>query len=200
VRPLSESLITILQGALQGGATDVEIFDTRKVRWLRGHDLVASGELPEGAFAALGDELVGLGARRGATANVTVISPVGPLTVEVALAPHEVRIGVRDEEQARAEEAFAELMAHMDSISADRVTCTATEARFARGDANIESVPLVEGALALLVRHGTMLGGLDPSQKRAGHAVLHGGEAPRRLAVELTGDGVVFTVSERAAT
>lgn len=198
MRPLSESLITILQGALRGGATDVEIFDTRKVRWLRGGDLVASGELPEGAFAALGDELVGLGARRDATANVTVISPVGPLTVEVALAPQRVRIAVRDEEQARAEDAFSELMAHMRSISADRVTCTATEALFARGDSPIESVPLVEGALALLVRHGTMLAGLDPANNRSGRAVLFGGKQPMTLSAALTDDGIVFAVSTDA--
>jgi hypothetical protein len=204
VRRLSGTLVTLLGTAMKTGATHVDIIQTGTpqegatwlVRWLRGEELVATGNLPTEEFAPLGEELIGLGARKDASTRIGIISPRGPMGVDVALSPRAIQLGLRDEETAADEEKFSELMAYLDSIDADRVTCANDEARFDRGEKGLQIVPLVAGVVEVLVRHAKRLAPVGDDE-REGNAVLFGKDGARSLhIVLLEGGGVRFVVGD----
>jgi hypothetical protein len=187
----------MLHNALTSRATRIDVLgDVGAVRWLRGDVLVATAELPEGAFSTLADELCAIGAKRNSTNTLTVQSPGGPLTFSVAIAPKSIGFVLRTDEQLADEEAFSELMTHLDSIAADHVTCANGEAKFWEGKKALQIVPLVDGAIASLVRHGKLISGIE-GDDREGGGVLFGGKGPRILRVELVDGGIAFTVSEQ---
>ena len=185
----------MLQTALETRATRIHVtHDDGRVLWFHGDELVGTATHPKGIFVEISEELCALGAQGDTTSFLSVQSPAGPLEFSVELTPQAIRLVLRDEQTADAEAAFDELMRHLVTLGADRVTCAKDEARFAKGDKALESVPLVAKAIALLVAHGKVLGSLDDTT-RSGRAVLFGGGKKRVLSVQLVDDGVAFTVS-----
>jgi hypothetical protein len=134
VRPLSETLISILGSALQSGATHVDV-DGSGVRLMRGKELLGVGAVEGEQLARLGDELCGLGAKREGTAKVNIMSPAGPLDLTVSLSASAITIVLRDEATEKAERAFSMVMARLVALGGEpsRETPATRSRRSGRG-------------------------------------------------------------------
>jgi len=191
MRPLSQLLITILERAIQSGATRAEV--GRAIHWFRGQDLLDERAF-SGDLTLLEDELRGLGAGTTESGEVSVQSPVGPIRFAVEFKRTSITLTFPiTEGEAAGEVFFSELMAKLIELRGTHVICTARDATFKGGLHELATLPLVDGVYEELRVHGCKLGGLGPGDTRAG-AVLYAGGRALRLQVLLEPGNITFAV------
>ncbi len=185
-------LLPLLRTALENGATSIEVSRMPLgLRWYRGKELLAKEPLKVEDFTTIGDELRKEGARGDRATDLTVETPLGPTRLTVKFSPIGVQITLPvTEEEAEAAVAFSELIGRLAETGGTQVICTAREAEFKQGLSTAETVPLVDGALALLTEHARKLAG-----GAEGSFVVFGGGARITVTARITSDGVTFSLS-----
>lgn len=177
----------VVNRALENGATSIEISRMPlSLRWYQGKELLAKEPLTLADFSALGEELRALGARGDRAMDVTVSTQT--FTVKFS------NIGVLlTFPVSEAETAFSELIARSLELEASHVICTTSQAEFKQGLGVVETVPLVEGAFAMLAEHGRTLAGISEGE---GTAIVFAGGKPLNLKVIAKPHEIAFALSE----
>jgi hypothetical protein len=179
----------VVNRAVFNGSTTVEVSRMPLgLRWYRDKTLLEREPLSLADFTAIGDELKGLGARGDRATDVTV----GTFAVTVKFSNIGVLLTMPLNE---AETAFSELVSHALEISASHVICSTDRAEFKQGLAVVETLPLVEGAFALLATHGRKLAGIAEPEGE-GTAVVFGGGRALNLKVVARAHEIAFALSE----
>jgi hypothetical protein len=153
--PLSPLLVSILQGALQNGATRIDIDAALVVLW-RGDTRLGDGDLPPGSFAALVSTLRAHGhmtpdAQFG---RATFYGPLGPVPIELELTGDRVHMTlVVDPRAAHAEDAVNAALGEAARLGADSIVFAPTGLGFWRGDAVVGVSTLDAALLPAIIAH-----------------------------------------------
>lgn len=153
--PLSPLLVSILQGALQNGATRIDIDPKLVVLW-RGDTRLGDGDLPPDSFAALVTTLRAHGhmtpdAQFG---RATFYGPLGPVPIELELTEDLVRMTlVIDPRAAQAETAVNAALGEAARLGADSIVFAPTGVSFHAESEVVGTAPLDAALLPAIIAH-----------------------------------------------